>query len=162
MARDFRNTSTCVLLFKALVRSHLDYATVIWNRNRAYTTEKLERIQNSFQRWICFKFPRLTHLDSVTLRQSLDLPSISSRLLANDLLFFYGCLHGRDGQPASVSLRLPRAELRNYNNFVAARKSEVTPELRCTATAIRFQERIDFFRHDYIGFKRRIKELCWD
>lgn len=55
--RSFRNSTNCIILLKGLVRSHLDNGTVTWNRNRAYTTDKLERVQNSFLHWITYKFP---------------------------------------------------------------------------------------------------------
>jgi len=54
-SRDFADLRLCTILYCALVRSVLEYGSVIWNPHPAHSINRLERIQIKFLKYLCFK-----------------------------------------------------------------------------------------------------------
>lgn len=50
VGKDFRNAASFVCLFHSLIRSHLEYAAIIWNPHCITHKDRLERIQRKFIR----------------------------------------------------------------------------------------------------------------
>ena len=53
--RDFKNVNSFKTVYFSYVRSHLEYATQIWNPSKANVSSDLEKIQRKFVRFLYFK-----------------------------------------------------------------------------------------------------------
>ncbi|CRK86161.1 CLUMA_CG000141, isoform A [Clunio marinus] len=51
----FKDANTFITLYNSLVRSNIEYASVIWNPHTQLQTNKLESIQHKFLRFLAFK-----------------------------------------------------------------------------------------------------------
>ncbi|CAG9126469.1 unnamed protein product [Plutella xylostella] len=61
--KHFKRMKSIKMLYCALVRSHLEYASQVWNPRYEIYKLKLESIQKKFIRYLCFKFkiPRISY-----------------------------------------------------------------------------------------------------
>lgn len=66
------------LLFKALIRSLLEYGCIVWSPHYEVNANILERVQKNFLRCFQYRFPGA----------SLDFPSLADRRLTADSIFF--------------------------------------------------------------------------
>ena len=76
-------------MYSALVRSQLEYCTVVWWAYTARCVDKLEKIQRR-----ATKFILKTDYDYDTRRERLNLLSLKDRCFLFDVLFFYKILNG--------------------------------------------------------------------
>lgn len=159
MCRMFDNVDTCVLLYKALVRSHLEFCTVVWNSNRAYTSDLIESVQNRFLNWIKYKFH---YIYGDTSRQALSVqlntPSLSSRRTYFDLLFFHRNLHNNLPNNTQVNMHNPSYSLRNHRLFCTPLGATISPVERCTSVAVIHQDKLDFWQ-DEMSFKKNLHDV---
>ena len=72
-----------------MVRSQLEYCTVVWSPYTARNVDKLERIQRR-----ATKFIRKTDVEYDTRIERLNLLSLKDRRFLLDVLFFYKALNG--------------------------------------------------------------------
>ena len=87
--RDFNDRKTLRTLYCALVRSNLEYCSVIWSPYTKRGIEKIEKIQNRATKFI------LRSDDCYADRlKELNLLSLEKRRLLADLTFLYKALHG--------------------------------------------------------------------
>jgi len=77
----FNDPLTFKCLFTPLVRSHLEYATIIWDSNNICISNQIEAIQNKFLRFISFKFNigRPSHSGYNIILNFLNFDSLSNR-----------------------------------------------------------------------------------
>ena len=88
--REFRDVSTLRTLYCALVRSQLEYGSVVWSPVTATNITKLERVQRR-----ATKFILKTEDDYEVRISKLNLLSLEHRRFLFDLLFFfYKALNG--------------------------------------------------------------------
>ena len=161
VCRPFQSIRTCTVLFKALVRCHLEYATVTWNRARLNTSNSIEVVQNMFLSWLRTKFEELQHFSTGEIRSLLGLPSLSSRRDYFDLLYYHQRIHGRRPKPGNIDLRVPQREIRGFCPLVISHRQNAVPEDRCGALAAQLWNDIDFLEFDEKLFKRSLKiQLC--
>ncbi len=94
----FRNKSSLLLLYNALVRNRLEYCSSVWNPQYNNAIERIERIQKKFTRMFYFKFnmenPR-PHYD-VRLKK-LKMHSLETRRLENDEISLFKIIHNYQG-----------------------------------------------------------------
>ena len=100
-SREFKDTNCIKQLYIALVRSVLEYASVIWcpyYQNHIYT---VERIQNRFVKYLYFKetgrYDRLVPTQQLTVRYNLL--SLEKRRSLNMLLYLHKILHNQINDP---------------------------------------------------------------
>ena len=108
IGRHFSTPDTMSLLFKALVRSHLESCTVVWNRTRACATSLIESVQRRFVRHMAWRLPLRVPDGYAEACEALGLSSLEGRREVFDLRFFIGALHGGLAIPGLiVNLRVP-------------------------------------------------------
>ena len=89
ICKGLKDVNTPRTLYYALVRSHLEYCTIVWSPHRARNINKLERIQRRAS-----KFILKTDDDYETRKDKLNLSSLEDRRFFFDVLFFYKVLNG--------------------------------------------------------------------
>ena len=87
--RGLNDVTTLRALYSTLVRSQLEYCTVVWSPCTATNIAKLERIQRR-----ATKFILKTDVEYDTRRERLNLLSLKDRRFLLDALFFYKALNG--------------------------------------------------------------------
>ena len=91
----YLDADNLTLLFKSLVRPHLEYANVAWTLSYKGDLKKLEDVQWRATRLL----PSLSGLDNTTRLQKLKLPSIAFRRRREDMTEVYKYSHYRECKP---------------------------------------------------------------
>lgn len=79
MTKEFVDIFSCVSLYTSLVRSHLEYAVVVWYPQYEVYIKRLESIQKRFTVFIYRKLGYLSDRNKPMWRQVRDLPAYESR-----------------------------------------------------------------------------------
>ena len=82
--------STLPLLFKTLVRPHLEYGNIVWGPFNRTDQKLVERVQRRATK----KIPELRDLPYTERLQALKLPSLYYRRRRGDMIAMYQMLHG--------------------------------------------------------------------
>ena len=87
------DAKTLPLLYKSLVRPHLEYANIIWGPFNKADQVLVERVQRRATRLI----PSLRDLSYENRMRKLKLPSLMYRRKRGDILYMYKLVHGHLG-----------------------------------------------------------------
>lgn len=86
----FKNLNTFFLLYNALVWSHHEYASAVWNRKHDYMSATIEGVQHRFVSLMSLRFSYIhAFRDYASSFENLCLPPLEKIRTANNLLFFF-------------------------------------------------------------------------
>lgn len=117
--RSFKQSSTKIMLYNSLVRSILEYCSVVWRPHYATHMLRLERVQKRFLWHLAFSQGKSKCLPSyhTRLRYFRMLP-LSTRANITDAFFFYKLIRNKIDCPTLLALfrfraptRLPRGNV---------------------------------------------------
>ena len=87
------DSKTLPLLFKTMVRPHLEYCNQIWGPFNVADTKLVERVQRRATRLV----PELRRLPYEERLKKLHLPTLQYRRRRGDLVTMFNIMHGRSG-----------------------------------------------------------------
>ena len=102
--RNFKYMScdTFVMLYKTLVRSHLEYANCVWSPYRQMDIDKIERVQMRANRMV----QQLKNLSYEARLRRLNLPTLKYRRLRGDMIQVYNIVSGKHTTNPTIDLKL--------------------------------------------------------
>ena len=91
--RNFKylSISSFVLVYKSLVRCHLDYCNSVWIPYRKSDIETLEKIQKKATKIL----PKIRHLSYSERLRACNLPTLHYRRIRGDMIETYKILSGK-------------------------------------------------------------------
>jgi hypothetical protein len=116
---DFNNPLCLKVLHCSLVRSSLEFGTVLWNTNQLQFINKLEKVQRIFLRFYAYKTMRLNQNMDV-IANFAGLKSLKTRRLVFDTTFVYKILNGEINCPEllqKIDLKVPSFNFRHNPPF---------------------------------------------
>lgn len=125
--KSFNNISALSAMYFTLVRSGLEYGSLIWNPIYAHYTNLVERIQKKFLKFLSFKLngsypPRGCDYDGLLSRYNFI--SLEKRRDESSVLFLHGLLNGKVDCPnllSQIDIFVPRLTSRYNNTFLCKR-----------------------------------------
>ena len=118
-ARHFRNIETVKLLYVALDRPHVEYASVIWSPRHAKFIKSIERVQHRFLRFasriLGNPMDRTDH-DYQPALATLKLVTLEERRHIADAIFLYKIINGLISCPDLLALVKYNAPVRNLRS----------------------------------------------
>jgi hypothetical protein len=151
------STLECMfVLYLTLVRSKVEYASVVWNSITSTDANKLERIQQKFTA-ICFKrfFPQANYCYDFAL-ELLNLQTLRKRRYHIDALFLTQVFRGSVHCPSSleiVGLRVPVRRTRDFPIFSVCTTCKNCPSARCASAANVVCNAVDVFEPKTLSLK---------
>jgi hypothetical protein len=98
-----RDRNTMLTLFKSLVRSHLEYCCPLWNSNKVFDIQQLERVQRMFTS----KIIGVGHLDYWERLKSLKIMSLQRRRERYIIIHMWKTLHNRCPNDLQIQFSVP-------------------------------------------------------
>lgn len=159
--KEFKNPRCLKLLYTSLVRSNLEFGSLVWSQNLTTFYSELDNVQNKFLKNISYKLNLPFSRDSIIpIQVSLDLDSLSLRRNLTDIMFIFDIINGFVLCPellVMIGFRIPRLYTRNLDLFVI-------PHYRTNSGAFSFLPRalrlanlishhLDFFNSTRVNFK---------
>lgn len=92
------DSSSLPMLYKSVIRPHLEYSNVVWHPRFKGDTEELEKVQRRATKLV----PELADLDYEDRLRSLKLPSLYYRRARGDMIECYKYLRGIYGVPGDL------------------------------------------------------------
>ena len=99
---EYLDKTTFCLIFKGLVRPHLEYAAPVWSPHLIKHKEALENVQRRATKQV----PGLSHMTYEERLESLKLPTLAYRRTRGDMINAFKIVHG--GFDGSIKEMLPR------------------------------------------------------
>lgn len=113
---------TLPLLYKALVRPHLEYGNAIWGPFNKADQLLVEKVQRRATRLV----PQVRHLDYQERLRRLNLPSLMYRRRRGDAILMFKLMHGQLGVPREAFFQAPHVDTTRGHRFKVAKPRAVT------------------------------------
>jgi len=83
ICKDFNDESALKTLYFSLVRSHFDYAALIWYTDNITQNQSLSSVQNNFLRYLSYKchLDRVSHSEYDILCSFFKIMSLDKKLI---------------------------------------------------------------------------------
>jgi len=102
---NFKNINALKILFFALVRSHLEFGSIVWSPSYITFINTIENVQLKFLKLLCYKFIPLISKISYNMRMSeLSFISCEVRRKIANIMFIYDLLNGHIFSPDLLSM----------------------------------------------------------
>lgn len=162
----FKNIRTLRLLYCALVRPRLEYASIVWSPFQGGLCTLIEGVQHRFMRRISFLTDKpMSYVDHCydNMLIELRLATLENRRIFLDLLFLFKLIGGSitcSDLLCRIGLHCPARSLRNsfvfhveihrtnYGNF--------KPLNRTCLSVNKLFDRVDFFQSSLSSFRRSL------
>lgn len=167
VTRNCRGLSLSVakLLYISLVRSNMEYATVVWSPFYQTHKDTLERVQNRFLRYagLRLNIPFVDYHRSVVLMM-MGLETLERRRGYFDVCYVYKVIHGLIDSPpllSRIGLSVPTRTLRNSNLFFIPFHSTNYGQHSPIDRTLRVLNglNVDIFGCTLSGLKRRLRSI---
>ena len=120
----FKNTTTCHVLYNSLVRTKLEYASVVWSPTLTTHSDEIEKVQKRFLRYMYFKkhdvYPHYHHhpVSSFEIRKEFGCQTLKTRRNLFDCLFIYKLINNIILSSNLLELIYFRTNVKNTRNQV--------------------------------------------
>lgn len=115
VSKPFKNSLTYKLLYNSYVRSHLEFASVVWQPTFNTHADRIERVQHKFVKALDFRTGR-TYVDYDTSVKHHNIPLLSHRRDLFDVTFLYKLINNLIDAPKllqNITFRIPRLRERS-------------------------------------------------
>lgn len=155
--------STINSLYCSLVRSNLEYSTIVWSPQYQLHSDRIERVQNKYLRFAAFKCGvRMEDYHRAAMLGKLNLQTLQERRMVYDVSFVFKLITGQIDAPnllALIKLNVPKYNLRNVElfniTFHRTNFGSHTPLERGLRILNSLSNNVDVFRCTLSGLKSR-------
>lgn len=162
----FKSEKTLINLFNSLVRSKLEYASIVWDGYTESNKKKIEKVQNRFLRYLSRKCDRIDprYISSNDLRLRFGMASLDTRRTGASLIYMYKILNGIEANQdflESLKFNVTRCTRRTnlfYLDNIKLEHSRNAPVRRLCELANHNHE-LRFFSSSRGSFNNAVKKL---
>ncbi len=122
--RSFSDINALKMIYFSYVRSKLEYCSIVWNPIYKNHTQKIEKIQRKFLKYLCFKVDGIypeQGIENYILCNRFDVKSLSCRRKFLAIQFLHKlCVHNIDCASilAQLNFKIPRLNSRSSELFL--------------------------------------------
>jgi hypothetical protein len=160
----FSSFECLFLLYTALIRPRLEYASVVWNSITSTDSKKLECIQKKFA-FVCFyRFFSNLPYNYVLASNVLNLPSLSMRRQHIHAPFFIQAYRGLkfcSSLSDIVSLRIALRNVRVFTLCSVCPSNKCCPSARCAYAASAVEKYLDTFADGPVSLDHILRACAW-
>lgn len=164
LTRKFANYACFLRLFCSIIRSRLDFGSVVWNSLTLRDAAKIESVQRRFVRIIYDKYLGRRHFYNYELLlDKFGLQCLSLRRLSRDVAFLYKIVHGDIDSTLlfTVNFNVPTRSNRTALTFYPHNQHMTSPTTRMQTSVNNLgHEKFDIF-DSYVNLSRQLDEIIF-
>ena len=164
ITREFPSSACIFILYFSLIRSKLEFSSVVWNCIGYANQAKIENVQKRFFRIVYDRYiGRSVYYEYHRLLRRCGCSTLSSRRLERDLIFLYKCVHGLidcSTLISSINIYVPQVFLRVTPTFSVKKIELSSPMNRIQHFYNKFTTtNIDIFDSSVQVFRRSLDNI---